>query len=913
MSTFNVAPAPAPNTPRVNPAAVDLRAQTEKQVAVIEQTGFWAKFWYALKEAIPALLGVFIAAFLTFIAMIAEYVGKSLIIAQDIAKPWFGRVAKIVVKDVLDVDVSENAFDTPGGSAGRGKVTDDIAGAVWHALLGDVAKGQAGSIAPSDAQARNFFNRMMKIAIQDWVQSGLTETFSLGQIEAWGKLGNNVTSMLGLGRVADRALAPMINVGISTPLEWLVNKNFRPRLLSPSQARRAYQRGAMTRAAAVEECARQGWSDARIDALFAESVKRFTPSQIDYLFASGAWNQKQAINELVEQDYTPDQALTLLALLEDQRMDGHRRSLINAAAAAYVSRDIDLSQFTEVMDTVTLPTREKQLLFKIAAVRRSYNRPNVSDSEFQRAVKQGLRQPEDYRQFLGRLGYNDSDIDLKVHLLIEDMADKQAAENERIAAKAKREEAARNREAAAAARRQAIADQLAFSRISLAGVERLVLNGTWSLDQYRAWLASRKYGMSDQNALVDLLADRLSDKTARELRALELRKQAEARRLSIGTLDDSLARDIITEAEYLSRLRSLGFAAADQEILLTRAKDKIAEAAAAASARAEARQRLAEKDLNLSQFEQAVRRGLRTADEFYDFLIAAGFDEVESSTLVGLVDAQIADDEAARVRREELAALAAKRDLSIAQEESAVLAGVKTIDQYRGALAGAGFDVDDQDTLVSLLMLRIDAAEAAEERRAEAARRLATRSISMSDLETAVKYGIVPVNAYRAYLDDAGFTALDADILVASLTREIQDAAAARKARAEAALKKPEQRVTLAQFERAVRGGFRSIADYRAHLTTAGYKSTDVDLLSSLLVRQLAIDELAKRRRAEIEAQLGERRISLSDFEQSVVSGITTLAEYQTYLQSQGFGSYDQSILIELLRDRVDAAAEAQE
>jgi len=108
--------------------------------------------------------------------------------------------------------------------------------------------------------------------------------------------------------------------------------------------------------------------------------------------------------------------------------------------------------------------------------------------QVERAVKLGLLAPDDLRTFAIERGYSAADADLLVELATFQVPDLREADR----------------------RREEIRQELATKRIALDDLERAVLRGIRTLEDFEAELAARGYGEDDTALLGQLLAERIA-------------------------------------------------------------------------------------------------------------------------------------------------------------------------------------------------------------------------------------------------------------------------------------------------------------------------------------------------------------------------------------------------------------------
>src|SRR5262245_44329401 len=462
----------------------------------------------------------------------------------------FAKAASVAVKDLLDVNIPLSAFVGHGGQGGRAGAATEIGAVVMRALFGEFGGQTPGELKPSSKGAEQFISLMVKMSLEDWIQGWTMEMYSVGQMEKWGELGDNLSNTLGLGRMERQAMSPVADVVMTTPLEWQVNKTYRPRLLTTAQAIRAFRAGKITEAEFREELARQGWADRRIEALLIEATRELGVADLDLLVSAGAWSKDAAVEHLQQAGWSPELAQVLMNLAEYKRTDQYRRAYAQVAADAFATRVIEQEEFLQILKGADLDEQEARWMHLVAGLKRELRVPELTESELEQAVLDGLRDLDDYCGYLLRKGFKPVDVQAKELMLIKRVQGVDAARRAKEAAALKREETERLRKEKEEKRRAEIEAELAVREVSLGQAERLVSDGVWSPERYRAFLISEKYTAADADALVASLVGRINDREAAELKREELRKQAAVKKISFGDLEESARRGLITVEEY---------------------------------------------------------------------------------------------------------------------------------------------------------------------------------------------------------------------------------------------------------------------------------------------------------------------------------------------------------------------------
>jgi hypothetical protein len=300
--------------------------------------------------------------------------------------------------------------------------------------------------------------------------------------------------------------------------------------------------------------------------------------------------------------------------------------------------------------------------------------------------------------------------------------------------------------------------------------------------------------------------------------------------------------------------------------------------------------------------------GLQTMDQYQAMLVGAGFDAADVAILVAELQAKLTAAQAAArfARRGQL--LLGTRPIALSELERMVRAGVQPIGTYQTALIDAGYTADDAAALVKLLQLVMahDQHQAAASGKSNAL--LTSGGLSLSQIRTAVKLGVVPIDVYDAALSAAGVSGSDAAVLHTSLIAELAAAgstAAIAKA-ATAALAPGGQ--TLDALEKQVLGGGLSIAGFQALLTEAGVTSKDAAELAGLVAEKQANGVATSGLVSSVTAAAAAKSLSLSQVTAAVKAGVLQLADYQAFVTGLGYSPADVAILVATEADKLGIA-----
>jgi hypothetical protein len=883
-------------------------AVVRRLVSVENVSRIWQGSEPTLFKVVEVALGAIVAVAGTAGAELA----KAIVNAEDIAEPAFQRLTRVALKDITGIDA--NIGPGGGGRDGREAAARNVGAGILRALTGiSGADGTgAGPLQPSTKAAEDYLSFVVQMSLEGWLTGLMGEMMTLGAVENLGDLDDALANSLGLARTSRAVMQPFINATVATPATWQVNKTYRPELLSAALAVKMYTRKRWTREQLFEELARQGWSDERIEALIADAEKRPSLATVLRAVETEYVSTDEAKSYLLDEGYTEQIADWVLLFEEHDRIEKFHAQLADAAAAAYVARKIESGDFDRILAEAQPRARERARVRELAELRRAVNRKSLSESDAFEAVKRGIIAIPTWRRLMVENGYDEESIAIKELLLQGDLRDEASARrarDDRDAAIAA-EKAAK---AAEAARRKAEIDaERAVTEPSLSQVEKLVIRGIWTFEDYRAFLAAEKYDAATIAGLVASVEQDRLEYVARQAAREQASNRGAAKAIALADLEDAVLRELASVDDYRRRLVADRYAAADVALLVATLEDRIAERAELLARRTQVVTAQPDKGLSLAQAEDSVLRGVMTTAAFESYLTAEGYGAFDRAVLVELLNRKIADTAAAAARRQEQEAAAAARAVPVADIRRAVLRGLRPIDDYAAALVDARTPAADRALLLDLLAAELDERAQAEARRRELADRQLTRGLTLAQLEQAVVVGAATVEQYHAQLVDEGYSAADIETLTSLLLERITDTQRARARRRELAGEDAGRALTIAQVERAVRAGIRTVEDYGHALTAAGYRDEDRDALQLLLASEIAEARDARARRAALADEIARAGVSLAVLARAVRIGERPLDDYAAALRAAGVQPADVSTLVALLdREIADADAAA--
>ena len=392
--------------------------------------------------------------------------------------------------------------DLTGADAGAGHAA--IGRTLMQSLSGGAGAQAGGALEPSTAGAEKYMEVVMQLALESYVEGGITSALSAGFLDKFTELDDILASVLGLGRMSRAVMRPLMGAKVITPFQWHVNKQYRPELLSSAATVEAFLAGRYTGPQLLEELARQGWSDERINVLIANARKRLSFADLVYQFFRGALSDLEVIARAGELGYDEVTARQFLDIETAKRQDRWKDPLTDAAVAAFIDGEIDEAELRRLVEANAPSYAEAQFIILTATTRRGYKRRHLSSVDVRRLVLKGVLSVIDYRRALERELWRPEAIDALDLELRGDLADIRDD-----AARRAEQEAAREAEKAAAAEAKRLRDEALAARNALPALNeyrRAYVRGLISRDTFASAIAREKIAITGEDLAV-LLAD----------------------------------------------------------------------------------------------------------------------------------------------------------------------------------------------------------------------------------------------------------------------------------------------------------------------------------------------------------------------------------------------------------------------
>ena len=386
------------------------------------------KLWHYFKEFALEFIG----GVVNLVDFVAAFFLQAITQAQGVGQPGMVALMAGVLGDLLGLEFDADELVRTMTKGGRLATMTKAGGWLFDKLRGEFTGGTTpGNMAASDVPAKTFLGFLIEFAVREGNLAYLSEfipeefNFFVGLREYGELLARN----LGLGRLARRALQPLVQIMIADPLQWQLNQLYRPKLLSEGQAVKAFNRGVMTRAELNRILAYQGYTDAAIEMVITDNQHAWHARELIELVRLQKIDELEAADRLTQVGVDDSTA----AQLWDAYAGEARQNVIHEYISEVLrqvrdgflpnsSSDPGVTSAQDLLAALPLLGGELEQWKHVFGQLVEYPRKHLSESEMERAFLGGLIDMTTIQDYWVRLGYFPDSIQVLTLLLLEKLA-----------------------------------------------------------------------------------------------------------------------------------------------------------------------------------------------------------------------------------------------------------------------------------------------------------------------------------------------------------------------------------------------------------------------------------------------------------------------------------------------------------
>jgi hypothetical protein len=217
-------------------------------------------------------------------------VGSLFLAAQGEQNKSFYDLAAAVFTDLTGTKLDAETLKQSTFGSGRIAGMETFGGDLYNELAKEFAPASGDLEAGDDAPAKTFLGFLMNFAIRQGNITAMCEAMpkELGFLSGFRDYGEQMAKSLGLGRMARRALQPLIQTLVADPLLYKLQEQYRPKRIGATPAIKKFFRDPTFEQQMRKELAQEGYTDARIDDLITELRPLLSERQmVEYVFRFG--------------------------------------------------------------------------------------------------------------------------------------------------------------------------------------------------------------------------------------------------------------------------------------------------------------------------------------------------------------------------------------------------------------------------------------------------------------------------------------------------------------------------------------------------------------------------------------------------------------------------------------------------
>lgn len=265
------------------------------------------------------------------------------------AEPALLGLAARALQDMFKIPVSVASI-TPAHSGGNSEAAaEGIGHSLLNRLFGLAAAPSVFGIQPGTAGAERVLDTVLGIALDSWIGDTVGTGWLTDDLPEFSKLKETIQSHIGLGRLAPRALRPLLDIIAATPLERELNRTYTPTLLTPGQLVKYRNSGRMGEEEFFSRMLDHGHSRANAAILLLLERKQLSESAVETAWKQGTIGDGVALQQLRDLGYIEADAGLIMETWRNEQARPALEHLASVARDMFRDREIDESRLRELL------------------------------------------------------------------------------------------------------------------------------------------------------------------------------------------------------------------------------------------------------------------------------------------------------------------------------------------------------------------------------------------------------------------------------------------------------------------------------------------------------------------------------------------------------------------------------------
>jgi hypothetical protein len=376
------------------------------------------KWGHRLWDAVSWSIGFLVSGFDEIFALMTMV----LTAMQGINQPGFFAMIAAVLGDLLGVEFPQAAIQDAFQKRGSIGAMQVVGGNIFDTLAGEFTTGvTAGAIAPSTAPAKAFLGFLTSFAVRQGNVALISEMLPmevniLGGLREYGEL---LAKNLGLGRLARQALRPLMQILVADPLQWSLNAQYRPKLLSEPQMVAALNRGLVTRDQVNTWMSWLGYTDQAIGLLVSDPGHNWSTHELLNLMRNGQMDDATAIQLIQNRGLDYGTANRIWTAAKFSLSDSAAQTYFGVLLEQFKRGFMPAAAVLSELDTIPLLPEERQYLSHTIGTYAEQGWRHLTEAELEKAFLFGILDLTAVQTAWQRLGYTFEAIQTLTLLLLQ--------------------------------------------------------------------------------------------------------------------------------------------------------------------------------------------------------------------------------------------------------------------------------------------------------------------------------------------------------------------------------------------------------------------------------------------------------------------------------------------------------------
>jgi hypothetical protein len=323
-----------------------------------------------------------------------------------------------VMGEFFGADFDTSNLSIAPGAAGTLERARAIGADVWGILEGEFAPNGTIDEAQGLLGAEAFIGFAANFSVRTAFLGIIGEMASLGVLTDMRQLGEELAKSLGLGRLMRLALAPLVKTTIADPLQWSLNRKYRPKRMAEAELVRAFRAGFISDSELADGLQQQGYRDSDIGIILNTADRFLSASELATLVRFGVWQPDTAVLHLKHQGYTEDIAKAILVAQDLQRAEVWVSEYLRGIQHQYTSGFLDEPAFGDLVDNAPVGDVEGEWVKLAATQVKKLGHRTLTLGTLERALEQDVIDIGEFRDWLGKEGYSADQITILLNLTL---------------------------------------------------------------------------------------------------------------------------------------------------------------------------------------------------------------------------------------------------------------------------------------------------------------------------------------------------------------------------------------------------------------------------------------------------------------------------------------------------------------